>query len=284
MPTDPKRQHTVPRFLLRNFADDRGKLHCFDRRRDGTYVTTPENALVESHIYTLKSQGFPASFVAEHSLSELESRAAHVIDRIVASARSRRPPGLPSADKDTLDAFVLVQFRRSAERYRALHARDRDEIVEEATVEIERALPNKDVRGIMRQIGLDRIFRNSWISSLAYEAPGWLPTKGLAVVLSPPGAEKLLIGSDPVLLAGEDRRRSDGEVILPVASDVAISLALTRGQERLFVDDARMRLARMINSHVFNQSDIVAAESARVFERLAAAHRKRQRKRLRQRG
>ena len=284
MPTDPKRQHTVPRFLLSNFTDECGKLHCFDRRRGGTYVTTPENALVESHMYTLKGRGLPDSFVAEHSLSKLESRAARVIDRIVASARSRRPPALPPADKETLDSFVLVQFRRSSERYRALHASDRDEVVEEATVEVERALPDKDVRGIMRQIGLDRIFRNSWIRALAYEAPRWLSTKGLAVVLSPPGGDKLLIGSDPVLLAGKDRRRSDGEVILPVASDVAISVGLTRGQERLFVDDPRMRLARMINSHVFSQSDTVAAESARVFERLAAAHRKRQRKQTRQRG
>ena len=49
----------------------------------------------------------------------------------------------------------------------------------------------------MRQIGLDRIFRNSWITSLAYQAPDWLPTKGLAVVDSPDGCDRLLIRSDP---------------------------------------------------------------------------------------
>ena len=55
MPTNPKRQHTVPRFLLKNFADEHGKLHCFDRKRDRTYAATPENAFVESHMYTLKA-------------------------------------------------------------------------------------------------------------------------------------------------------------------------------------------------------------------------------------
>ena len=150
--------------------------------------------------------------------------------------------------------------------------------MEEAITDVEKALPDKHVRAIMGEIDLDRIFRNSWITSLAYEAPDWLPTKGLAVVYSPAGCDRLLIRSDPVLLAGDDRRKPDGEVILPVASDVAISLAMKRGQERLFVDNRRMNLVRMINSHVFGQSDIVAATSAYVLDGLVAALRKRNRK------
>ena len=278
MPTNPKRQHTVPRFLLRNFTDGRGKLHCLDRRRDRTYVTTPDNALIERHMYTLKGQGSLVSFAAEHSLSELEGRAAHAIERIVESAHAGRLPNLPPADKDTLDAFVLVQFRRSSDKYHALQSRERAEIVEETIIEAQKAHPDIDVRGILHKLGRNRIFRNAWIQSLAYKAPDWLATKGLAVVLVPSRVGKLLIGSDPVVLAGRDRRQPDGEVIMPVASDVAISLALKRGQERLIVEEAGARLARTINSQVFRQSDIVAAESSRVFQRLAAAHRKRQRR------
>ncbi len=150
--------------------------------------------------------------------------------------------------------------------------------MEETIIEAQKAHPDKDVRGILHQVGPDRVFGNAWIQSLAYKAPDWLATKGLAVVLIPPRAGKLLIGSDPVVLAGRDRRQPDGEVILPVASDVAISLALKRGQEQLIVDEAGARLARTINSQVFRQSDIVAAESYRVFQRLAAAHRRRQRR------
>ena len=53
---------------------------------------------------------------------------------------------------------------------------------------------------------------------------------------------------------------------------------MKRGQEQLFVDNRRMKLVRMINSHVFRQSEIVAAGSARSLDRLVAASRKRQRK------
>ena len=66
-----------------------------------------------------------------------------------------------------------------------------------AITDVEKALTGKDDRGAMRQIGLDRVFRNSWITSLAYQAPDWLPTKGLAVVDSPDGCDRLLIRSDP---------------------------------------------------------------------------------------
>ncbi|MDE0350248.1 MAG: DUF4238 domain-containing protein [Gammaproteobacteria bacterium] len=279
MPSNPKRQHSVPRSLLKNFVDENGKLHCFDRKRDRTYATSPENAFVESHIYTLRMQRGVNSFAAEHALSEIEGRTARVLKQVIVNARTGKTPDLAPGDKDLLDQFVLIQFRRVAERLDALKAHEQQQLMEEVTAKVERELPDKNVRSVMEEIGLDRIFRNSWITSLAYRAPDWLPTKGLAVLYSPAGCDRLLIGSDPVLLAGDDRRKPDGEVILPVASDVAISLAMKRGEERLFVDNRRTKLVRMINSHVFRQSDIVAAASAHILDGLVAAYRKRERKR-----
>ena len=276
----PKRQHTVPRFILGNFVDDDGMLQCFDRKRGRSYVAAPENALVESHTYTLRSLGGGESFAAEEALSGLESDSAGVIERIVANARVGRVPALSTGEKDLLDRFVLVQFRRSVERLSSLKAGDGDQIVEEAIADIERAVPGRDVRGTVAQIGLDRVFKNAWITSLAYEEPDWLPTKGLAVLYSPPKNGSLLIGSDPVLLAGDDRRKPDGEFIVPVSSDVAISLALARGQERLYTDDRRLKLVRMINSHVFRQSNIVAAASRHTLNGLVAAFQKRQRRQV----
>ena len=279
MSSNPKRQHTVPRFLLNNFVDGNGKLHCFDRKRDRAYATSSENAFVQSHMYTLRKQGVVDSFTAEHALSEIEGKTARALDQVIVNARAGKAPNLAPLDKDLLDQFVLIQFRRVAERVNRLKADEQQNLMEEVIVAVERELPNKDVRSVMAEIGLDRIFKNSWITSLAYQAPDWLPTKGLAVVHSPAGCDRLLIGSDPVLLAGDDRRKPDGEVILPIASDVAISLAMKRGEERLFVDNRRMKLVRMINSHVFRQSETVAAASGHILDRLVAAHRKRQKRR-----
>ena len=279
MTANPKRQHTVPRLLLNNFVDQGGKLHCFDRKRDRTYTTVPDNVLVESHMYTLKLQGKPDSFEAERALSTLESLAARVIDRVVDRARAGRPPGLADRDMDVLDEFILLQFRRSWERLNSLkessHAED---VLEEIIADVAHAHPADDVRAVTEQIDFDRLTRNSWIMSLGYGAPKWLRTKGLAVVHAPAPHDQLLIGSDPILLAGHDRRKPDGEVILPIASDVAISLAMTRGKERLLEDNRRRKLVRMINRHVFSQSHVVAAASPRTFERLVAADRKRARR------
>ena len=178
---------------------------------------------------------------------------------------------------DILKEFLVIQWRRTSERYKSVQDEERANLLVEIMDQAEKAFPGEDVRSQLESFGQDKLFRNSWIMSLVYEFPDWLPSKGLAVVVSPVGNASLIIGSNPVLLAGTDRRRPDGEVILPIASDVAVSLALRQGEEELFVDHDE-QIVRMINSHVFRQSDAVAASARRGIETLAAAWRKRKRK------
>ena len=277
MPDESKRQHIVPRFLLDHFANTEGKLHCFDKERDKKYQSSPSNALVKKHIYTVKHRDRADSYVMEEELAKREGNASGIIKHIIDSARKRMDPSLSRSDKEMLDDFVLLQWRRVLERLRELEANSRDEIMEEALGRAERVFPDREVRSEVGLIERDRIFRNSCIRALAFPPPEWLSTKGLVVLLSPPGNPSLIIGSNPVLLAGNDRRGPDGEVMLPVASDVAISLAGKAGQERLVVDD-RARNVRDINTHVFRQSDVVAAASHRALGGLVEAFRKRRQK------
>ena len=277
-PSRPKRQHTVPAMLLRNFTGLDGKLHCFDLLRDRAYELSPENAFVESHAYTFRSPTKADSYRVESALAVLEGHAKGVIDQIVDCARAGSVPRLSNGGKDVLDEFVLLQFRRSAAaRRRALEANDRERFLDEAIVAAEAAFPERDVRAALAALDADQLLTNSWIVSLTYEAPDWLATKGLAVVHSPHGGDRLLIGSNPVLLAGADRRKPDGEVLLPIASDVAISLAGSRGEERLITDKGG-KLIRMTNAHVFRQSDVVAAAMPSVLVGLIGAFRKRNRR------
>lgn len=275
MPGESKRQHIVPRFLLNHFTNENGRLHCFDKNHDRLYESSPTNVFVGKHIYTLQHDDRVDSYGMEKALAKLEWAASDVVKRIVDSARMRENPNLSPPEKAVLDEFVLVQWRRVSERRKELQADGGEELLEAAIEETEGAFPHKDVRLEVSSIGLDRIFRNSLILALAYEPPDWLSSKGLAVVLSPFDNASLIIGSNPVLLAGKDRRKPDGEVIMPVAMDVAISLALKAGQERLIIDD-RGKLVRMINGHVFRQSDIVAAPSPKALRGLVAAFKKRQ--------
>ncbi len=277
MPGESKRQHIVPRFLLDHFSNTEGKLLCFDKARDKQYPSSPSNAFVEKHVYTVKHRDRADSYDMEEELAKREGNASRVIEHIIGSARKRMEPSLSRSDKEVLDDFVLLQWRRVSARLRELEADSRDEIMEEALGRAERVFPDREVRSEVGLIERNRIFRNSCIRALGFPPPEWLSTKGLAVLLAPPGNPSLIIGSNPVLLAGHDRREPDGEVMLPVASDVAISLAGKAGQERLIVDD-RSRGVREFNRHVFRQSDVVAAASHRALGGLVEAYRKRRRK------
>lgn len=277
MPDNPIGQHRVPRFLLRRFANEEGALHCFDKTRDKFYVGSPCKVFVENHMYTVKYRDRDDSYKMEKAFGELEGAASDITEHIVKRARARETPSLSRSDMDILKEFMVIQWRRTSEKYKSIEAEERVKVMIEAVDAAEKAFPGEDVRSQLDSFGPERLFRNSWIMSLAYELPDWLPTKGLAVVVSPVGNASLLIGSNPVLLAGTDRRRPDGEVILPIASDVAVSLALRKGEEELFVDHDE-HLVRMINSHVFRQSDVVAASAHRGLVTLAAAWRKRERK------
>ena len=282
MPGEPKRQHTVPRFLLSQFTNEGGRLHCFDKERERGYVSSPYNVFLEGHIYTLRHPARADSYGMEEALAKLEGKASGIIEHIIESTRRRKVPSLSGSDKEVLDAFVITQWRRVSERLRGLQSDSREEIMEEAISQAERVFPDREVRSEVGLIERNRIFRNSCIRALAFEPPDWLSAKGLAVLLSPPGNSTLIIGSNPVLLAGHDRREPDGEVMLPVASDVVISLAGEAGQERLIVDD-RARKVREINTHVFQQSDLVAAASHHSLGGLVRAFRKRRRKERRRR-
>ena len=252
-------------------------LQCYDKGRDLHYQGSPIKVFVQKDVYTVTT-GAGRSYGMELALAKLEGAAATVIDRIIKQARRTMPPGLSLEEKSVLNEFVLLQWRRARERFEQIKRReDKQDVVEASIAHAESVFPDKDVRRAIETTGLDRIFRHAWVSSLGYKPPAWLPTKGLVVVHIPQSAGGLLIGSNPVLLAGEDRSKSDGEVILPVATDVAISLALESGQERLIVDE-RGKLSQMVNGHVFRESDIVAASSRKRFTRLVKALRKRWRK------
>ena len=110
----PLRQLFVPAMLLRRFADEQGMMHCFDKRQGKIYKVSPENAFVVRDLYTLtKPTG--KDYSVETGLSQLEAATSGVLDRIIDAARSGMLPALSDIQRDTIDRFVAVQWRRTPE-------------------------------------------------------------------------------------------------------------------------------------------------------------------------
>ena len=257
----PSRQHFVPRFLLRRFTDEQGMLHCFDKKQSKIYKAYPEKAFVVRDLYTLTK---PAGkdYSVETGLSGLEAAASGAIDQIIDAARAGMLPALSDTQRNTIDKFVTVQWRRVVER------RESDLNVNLSLPELlvlrraeQRFGPEAVSRELARYGGLQGIDKNAWAIAQLDRQPGWMQHKGLAVIFSR-GSRKasLIVGSDPVLLLGENRGKPDGGVALPISSDVAILIVSIDRNERLILDESG-HCVRRLNQLVFKQSERIGASS-----------------------
>ena len=109
----PKRQHIVPRFILENFTDGTGLLHCYHKPIDKPFAKKPKEALKELYFYTeIAEDGTPTN-EAEQRLQEIEDGFKALSWKLIACARSDRGVELLASETEKLREFVLIQFRRS---------------------------------------------------------------------------------------------------------------------------------------------------------------------------
>ena len=106
----PKRQHYVPQFLLRAFADPpgSGKLNVFDKKSDRSFSATTRSVGAEKRFYDLKFGDEVWSL--ESSLGECEGRASSILREIAI----REEIGfLTDQQKGDLATFVVLQHFRT---------------------------------------------------------------------------------------------------------------------------------------------------------------------------
>ena len=63
----PKRQHYIPRMLLKNFLDDEERLWVGDRKRQSARRTTINSDFVKKHLYTKRSFDYQLGFLEADS-------------------------------------------------------------------------------------------------------------------------------------------------------------------------------------------------------------------------
>ena len=110
--TDVIRQHTVPRFLLKQFSASgfgkRKRLYAFDKKMERSYATTPDDASVRNTFYNLDDH--PDRISLEPLLAIYESDAAPVINSLLEHKDIRR---LNVEERYKLAVFVAVQRART---------------------------------------------------------------------------------------------------------------------------------------------------------------------------
>ena len=112
----PRRNHYIPKMLLKNFCDDGGLLWIADQERGKCYQTNPTNAFVKNNLYTKRDYSQATeSYEYEDTLSKIESNAEPAISSLIEQARSGRYPRLDPDLDDHFKKFVIALVRRTPE-------------------------------------------------------------------------------------------------------------------------------------------------------------------------
>ncbi len=123
----PKRQHYIPKMLLKRFLDDDGFIWVHDGEK--MYKANLGNVFSIGHLYTRSEFGnapkgssyndflnsIQKSFEYEGRLSEIETEAEPVVQRIIDRARNGRCPQLSVDFREAWKRFYVAMARRTPE-------------------------------------------------------------------------------------------------------------------------------------------------------------------------
>jgi hypothetical protein len=139
----PKIQHYVPQFLLRNFADVDSKVYVFDKDNGTSFATGTKAIAAEKYFY--EYPGAKEAGIVEAFLSKIEAESSVIINDICDKGTLAH---LSKGNRKTLSKFISTQlvrvrraedliFRFSAELMQAIEERVED------SAEVEKFRPDE---------------------------------------------------------------------------------------------------------------------------------------------
>ncbi|MCH8273297.1 MAG: DUF4238 domain-containing protein [Armatimonadetes bacterium] len=210
---DQRRQkhHTVPQFVLRNFADCDGYIYEFDLDLLKVYRRKPAQVAHSTDFYTIDTEDGPSDGV-EQVLSRIEDRASAVVRKLAT-------PGTPLTcdDLDALVMLVALQAQRVparreqmtsfidsveelARRVATSHGLDPDDATAHLRGEMDFTRSGNFMNPFLL-VSLDPVFR-------------LMRRRGWAVVRRPEGAPRFIIADNPVVVT--DLREETGPPYFPL--------------------------------------------------------------------
>jgi hypothetical protein len=104
----PKKEHYVPKFLLRSFAINKDdQIYVFDKLTERVFKSNIGNVASEKRFYDIVVKDYV--FSLEPSLSDLESDASEIIRKIIYFQNINR---ISEDEKIKLSSFIAIQIQR----------------------------------------------------------------------------------------------------------------------------------------------------------------------------
>lgn len=283
----PKRQHYLPKFLIRGFLNQDGRVWVGDRETGNVFCTGPDNVFVDSEQNTRYGFGPDADekdYGYEGSIQSLESEAAPVVSKIVGCARCRKCPDLSKEEARTFKRFMFLQARRTREsQERVSSPRDPDDVVYEVAASAlteggfdppprDVLLAEPEMREFAKRIAhnVDARFSAGDDPDLAAEEEKFCRETGLCVRTVERPRRSFILGSHGLTIrettVGGKRLRCS---LLPVAHDVVVQVTPFAEQVTLLrLGQGSDSLIRDINQSTASRSRWIAGKSARLIRSL----------------
>ena len=255
------KHHYNPNFILRNFADSSSTLWVLDKQAarcwakkggSGRYDAFAENG----YNTTRDAQGSPDDSV-EHFYTEIETRAAPVVDRVVALVEAGLCPPINQIDKEHLARLVWAQYVRSPfERA----ATQRDRIARRAMYQavldtcVDKGIPPALIHDFLpkslEQMMEDAIVKAPTAPEERDGAVVHMRQMAVDFLRIPAAVHAHFVTSDRPCLVKPILQRG-GNVFLPLASNVAIQLSRPEDASPAPIEVGRTTVRR-INGSIFN--------------------------------
>ena len=278
--TKPRRQHTIPQFILRHFVEDKGRIYYFRKSNvdRGIIPTTPKNTFVEGDAYSIRTLEEAIDVSVENKFSKIESLAALSVSKILEAIRNDRMPSLTQNDRIALNWFIYHQATRVPDvTDRIVAETPFEQMVQDAKEQILAqggTVPLEQERELIES--KDQLLHNARVMAVGTTSEKVMPyleKRGLTILHIVRDDMCFVIGSNPMLRSTRNGKSHladlDVELHLPVASDTALVLHGS-SPEKFIVRVVKDRdWVRDFNERVFAQSSATASGSRQLLVSLA---------------
>lgn len=276
----PKRHHFVPIMLLENFVDAEGWLHIHRRQNPllDVHRVRPNNAFLESDLYSLINIDGHRDPTLERQLSIIEGVVAGIFDQIITEARQGKAPSLSPQEIEQVLIYQHLQWKRTPDVQRGVTSDAAGfQMIDSLLADIEAKFPNRtaEIASFRQADSQRRILHNARVGSvtgLSSEALSAMRSRGLAVMHITARNKQFIIASQPMLKLTRPGRTHLADPVVelwfPIAPDIAIGLGTGRGKPTLWPMSDSSWL-RSFNRGLAEQSSSFAASSPDLIRSLA---------------
>jgi Protein of unknown function (DUF4238) len=281
-----KNNHYVPKWLLKNFRNDKAELFYFSKNFPQKPIEhrNSDSIFSKNYLYVaIDSSGKKDVSLERDHFDALEKEFQPIIQKIISCARSGKTPQLDKSEKASWDDFLANMWSRTPDA--------QNEVIVKMDLDQEFDLSIRNYESVFGTLSdakrkelyslstKKRIFHNAMVDSFRSPMPKAreaLSKRGIGVVRSNNKTSSFLISSFPVAELTFPGRTSlldpIVELWMPISHDVAVTIWLKAGQEKL-VEINQLQIMR-INEILYSQSTEIAGKSKELVESFAKRHRK----------